>query len=244
MVQNALIRKLSIFTRFSAGETACLMELQSGRDKVEATTDLVHEGQTGHRAFVLQEGWAFSYKMLPEGGRQIVDIKVPGDFMGLRGLLLRTSDHLFATVSTCVVSPIPMTRALSVFNEFPRVGAAILWSVARDEGIVVEHLVGMGRRNAIQRLAHLLLELCDRLRLVGLASKTEFEFPMNQYLLADALGLTAIHTNRVLRQLRVKGLVSFQEHRVVIHDVEALVKLADYGAGYLDQAKPVIQRED
>jgi CRP-like cAMP-binding protein len=237
--RNALIRKLSIFARFSTAETECLTQLQSVRERIGASTDLVHEGQTGHRAFVLQEGWAFSYKLLPDGGRQIVDFKLPGDFIGLRSILLRTSDHSFAALTDCVVSPISVKRAISVFNDSPRVGAAILWSVARDEAVAVEHLVGIGRRDATERIAHFFLELADRLRLVGLASETVFEFPINQYLLSDALGLTAIHTNRVLRQLRERGLVTVLQHRVVIHDLNGLVKLAGYDAGYLDQAQPL-----
>lgn len=239
--RNALVRKLSIFARFSAAETECLTRLQAVREHFAAGTDLVHEGQTGHRAFVLQEGWAFSYKLLPDGGRQIINFKIPGDFMGLRSILLRTSDHSFAALTDCVVSAVSVKRATSLFNDFPRVGAAILWSVARDEAVVVEHLVGLGRRDAKERTAHLLLELADRLRLVGLATESEFEFPVNQYLLSDALGLTAIHTNRVLRQLREKSLVAVRHNRVFIDDRNSLVKLAGYDAGFLDQATPLTQ---
>ena len=87
---------------------------------------------------------------------------------------------------------------MEVFNEFPRLGAAILWAASRDEAMVVEHLVSIGRRTAIERTAHFFLELSERLRLVGLANDKEFACPLNQYVLADALGLSAIHVNRVL----------------------------------------------
>ena len=242
--RTALIRKLSIYTRFLAAELECLTQLQSTHESIGASTDMVHEGQAGHRAFILQKGWAFSYKLLPDGGRQIINFKVPGDFIGLRSVLLRTSDHSFGTISDCIVSPISVKRAITVFNEHPRVGAAILWSLARDEAMAVEHLVDIGRRDAIERIAHFVLELGDRLRLVGLASEVGFEFPINQYLLSDALGLTAIHTNRVLRQLREKGLMTVHQHRVVIHDMKGLVSLAGYDAGYLDQARPLTEIGD
>ena len=236
--ENALARKLGNFIRLSPGELDCLMQLQSARENVGASTDLVHEGQTGHRAYILQTGWAYCYKLLPDGGRQIITFSLPGDFMGLRSILLRTSDHSFATFSDSVVSRISVNNMIAVFNEFPRLGAAILWAVSRDEAMVVEHLVGIGRRSAIERIAHFFLELGHRLQLVGMASETKFECALNQYLLADALGLTAIHVNRVLRQLRERGLITVKEHGVVINDLKGLMKLAGYDSGYLDQPPP------
>jgi CRP-like cAMP-binding protein len=182
--------------------------------------------------------------LLPDGGRQVINFSLPGDFMGLRRILLRTSDHSFATFSDCIVSPVSVKRAISVFNEYPRLGAAILWAVSRDEAMVVEHLVGVGRRSAIERIAHFFLELGDRLRLVGMASGTKFGCAINQHLLADTLGLTAIHVNRVLRQLREKGFITVKEHRVVIEDAKGLMKPAGYDAGYLDQPRPLTEIED
>lgn len=92
-------------------------------------------------------------------------------------------------------------------TEFPRLGAALLWAASRDEAMVVEHLVSIGRRNAMERTAHFFMELAERLSLIGEASQTEFKCPLSQFVIADALGLIAIHVNRVLRQLR--GLDSF-----------------------------------
>jgi CRP-like cAMP-binding protein len=117
---------------------------------------------------------------------------------------------------------------LSVFNEFPRLGAAILWSASRDEAMVVEHLVSIGRRSAIERTAHFFLELAERLHLVGPATEREFTCPLNQYVVADALGLSAIHVNRVLRELRERKLLTLKGRKVIIHDPVALKKLAGY----------------
>ncbi len=234
---NALVRKLSNFVRLSPDELDCLTQLQSKPEPVRATMDLVHEGQVGHQAYVLQSGWAFCYKLLPDGGRQVITFCLPGDFMGVRSVLLRTSDHSFAAVTDSMVCAFSVKRMTSVFSEFPRIGAAMLWAISRDEAMVVEHLVGVGRRSAIERVAHFFLELGDRLQLVGMASESGFEFPLNQYLLADAVGLTAIHTNRVLRQLREKGLITVKKHHVEINDVQGLKDLAGYDGGYLDQSR-------
>lgn len=151
---------------------------------------------------------------------------MPGDILGMRNILLRASDHSFATVTDSVVSPVAAADILRVFADYPRLAQAILWAVSRDEAIAVEHLVSLGRRSAIERTAHFFPELKDRLWLAGIPGENSFECPLNQYLLSDALGLTAVHLNRVLRQLREKGLMTVKDNRVVIDDVTGLVNLA------------------
>ena len=229
---SALERKLGTFMPLSAAESACLGELQSVPLRIPAGQELVHEGQTGHMAYILQSGWACSYKLLADGGRQIISFPLPGDFLGLRSVLLRTSDHAFAALTDIVVSSVAGPRMMQVFNDHPRLAAAVLWAASRDEAMVVEHLVNIGRRSAIDRTAHFFLELFERLRLVGLATPKGFVCPLNQYVLADALGLSAIHVNRVLRQLRERRLLTLKGRRVVVHDLPGLKALA----GFQDQS--------
>jgi CRP-like cAMP-binding protein len=228
---NHLVRKLNTFMHLSERELACLTDLQSTSVRLKRGKELVHEGQTGHTAYILQAGWACSYKLLPDGGRQIIAFPLPGDCVGLRSVLLRTSDHSFSALTDAAVSSVEGARMMHIFSEFPRLGAAILWAASRDEAMVVEHLVSIGRRSAIERTAHLFLELHERLQLVGLATEREFICPLNQYVLADALGLSAIHVNRVLRQLRERQLLILKGRKVVIQDLSALKALAGYQTG-------------
>jgi CRP-like cAMP-binding protein len=107
--------------------------------------------------------------------------------------------------------------------------------------MVVEHLVGLGRRSAIERTAHFLLELGARLRLVGLASADRFTCPLSQYMVADALGLTAVHINRVLRQLRERGLLTFRDGEVIFDDLDGLIALAEFDTAYLDHEGPLLK---
>ena len=225
---SLLARKLNSFVQLSAAELACLADLQAKPVRVKSGKELVHEGQTGHVAYILQAGWACSFKLLPDGGRQIINFPLPGDCVGLRSVLLRTSDHSFSALTDVVVSSVEATRMMQIFNEFPRLGASILWAASREEAMVVELLVSIGRRSAIERTAHFFFELWERLRLVGLATDTEFECPLNQYVLADALGLSAIHVNRVLRQLRERRLLTLKGRKVIIEDADALKALAGY----------------
>src|SRR4051794_34333120 len=233
---SALARKLGRFAPLGRDELAALAALEAERRPVAAGAELVREREAGQRAFILRDGWACCYKLLPDGGRQVIDVRLPGDFVGLRSVLLRTADHSAAAVTDAVVAEVPARHMLEAFRALPRLGAAILWAASRDEAMVVEHLVGLGRRDALTRTAHFLVELGLRLELVGLGTGAGFACPLSQYQLADVLGLTAIHLNRVLRRLREQGLVTFRDGRVAFHDLPRLRALAGHHGGYLDQA--------
>jgi CRP-like cAMP-binding protein len=151
---SVFAKKLNAFMPLSGGELECLEGLQSERTKIKRGQQLTHEGQTGHKVFVLHAGWACSYKDLLNGNRQIISFPIAGDCVGLRSVLLRTADHSFATLTDAVVSPVDGTQVLECVTEFPRLGAALLWAASRDEAMVVEHLVNIGRRSAIERTAH------------------------------------------------------------------------------------------
>ena len=133
-----------------------------------------------------------------------------------------------------VLSKVEGAHILRCVTEFPRLATAILWAASRDEAMVVEHLVNIGRRSAIERTAQFFMELAERLSLIGLATETEFKCPLSQSVLVDALGLTAIHVNWVLRQLRELGLLMLRKGSVGIQDLNRLRKLTGYQDGYLD----------
>ncbi len=241
-IENSpLTRKLGVFVALSEVELAVLANLHRRRRTFAAGRDLVHQGQSGHAAYILADGWVCSYKMMPDGSRQIVDFQIPGDFLGLRSVLLHTSDHSIEPITEIQVSEVLAGDLLDAFARTPRLATAVLWAASRDEAMVVEHLVGLGRRDAHQRVAHFLLELGARLALVGLGSKAGYACPLTQYLLADALGLSAIHVNRVLRKLREDGLLTFRDGRVSFDNYQGLVGLTEFDPAYLDQAGPLLK---
>ncbi|MEQ1670968.1 MAG: Crp/Fnr family transcriptional regulator [Hyphomicrobium sp.] len=225
---SVLATKLNTFVRLSDGESRCLAQLQSSSIEVARGAEFVHQGETGNVAYILQSGWACSSKLLPDGGRQVITFPIPGDCVGLRSILLRTADHSVAAVTDSIVSRIQISRILEVFNEFPHLATAILWATSRDEAMVVEHLASVGRRTAIERTAHFFLELYDQLTLIEMAQDGTFNCPLSQYELGDALGLSAIHVNRVLRMLREQGLMTFNAHTVTLHNIRGLKELAGY----------------
>jgi CRP-like cAMP-binding protein len=234
-------RKLGAFVALTNHELALLDQLHSRRKVFPPGKDMIYEGQVDRCAYILASGWVCSYKILPGGTRQIVDFQIPGDFLGLRSVLFRTADHNIEPITPVQASEVQSADLLEAFNSAPRLATAVLWAASRDEAMVVEHLVDIGRRDAKQRMAHFLLELGARLKLVGLATTAGYPCPLTQYMLADALGLSAVHVNRVLRELRDDGLVTFQQGKVTFDDYEGLATYSEFDRHYLDHEGPLLK---
>src|SRR6185436_11301304 len=132
---GVLAKKLSTFLRLSKDELNCLADMQRHRVKVPRGQQLTREGQTGHKVFVLQEGWACSFKTLPDGGRQIISFPIEGDIVGLRSVLLRTADHSFSALTDAVVNSVDGSHIMRCVTDYPRLGAALLWAASRDEAM-------------------------------------------------------------------------------------------------------------
>jgi CRP-like cAMP-binding protein len=240
-VQSPLARKLASFVALSAVELKVLDDLHRRRRSFVVGRDLVHQGQTDQAAYILADGWVCSYKLMRDGKRQIVDFQIPGDFLGLRSVLFHTADHNIEPVTPVTASEVLASDLIDAFASTPRLATAVLWAASRDEAMVVEHLVSIGRRNALERTAHFFLELSARLKLVGLGTVQGYACPLSQYLLADALGLSAVHVNRILRELREEGLLTFHKGQVTFDDFDKLVELADFDRSYLDDYSPLLR---
>jgi CRP-like cAMP-binding protein len=235
-----LARKLGAFVALTEAEISVLEGLHKRRRTFIAGRDLVHQGQLDQAAYILISGWACSYKLLEDGQRQIVDFQIPGDFLGLRSVVLHISDHSVEPVTDIEVTEVHVADLMQAFSKTPRLATAVLWAASRDEAMVVEHLINIGRREAEVRVAHFLLELGARLALVGLGSKAGYACPLTQYLMADALGLSSVHVNRVLRKLREAGMVTFRDGFVTFDNYDRLVEFADFEMTYLDQIGPLL----
>jgi CRP-like cAMP-binding protein len=238
-MQTPLTRKLSCFAGLTQDDLAPFAALMRRKRRFCAGQALIHEGEKTGAAYVLVQGWCCSYKILRDGERQIVDIQIPGDFMGLRSILFHSSDQSTQALTPIEVCEITAPDMLDSLAQRPRLATAVLWAISRDEAMMAEHLVNLGRRSADVRMAHFLLELGARLRLVGIGDADGFACPLTQYHLADALGLSAVHVNRVLRHLREVGLVTFQKGRVRFDDRAGLRDLAGFDPDYLDHPPPV-----
>ncbi len=228
-----LARKLASFVPLTPDEIPVLREIGSATRSVRRRQDLVTEGKKYRALFLVIEGILMRYRILRDGRRQVVNLVMPGDFAGVPGCFFDTALYSIKALTDSLVSTIPLNRLFALFDTHPRLAAKLFWSFSCEAAVYAEHLVGIGRRSALERVAHFLLELLTRLQVIGLADERSYRIPLSQELIGDALGLSLPYVNRVLRQLSDEGLVTIKDQRVEIQDVEALAMLADFEQGYL-----------
>jgi CRP/FNR family transcriptional regulator len=202
-------------------------------------TQICTEGEPSDEVFTLFTGWAFRYKLLHGGRRQILNFRLPGDFFGCGLEGSQGFDHSVESITHVVLCVFNKEQFDTAVQSDPALAALARRIVRSEEGAVFEHLVDVGRRNSLEAVGHLLLELYLRQRRGGKSKDHSCRFPITQVLLADALGLTAAHVNRVLRQLREGGLASISGQNLVIHDVDRLTELCEFRKDYTSQV-PVI----
>ncbi len=225
--------KLRRFDTVSAEEEQALracksqeVRFQRGRTIVKTKTELEHSS-------LLLEGFVYRYKDLKDGARQTLQIAVVGDFIDLHSLLLKQLDHDIAAFTDCRLALFPHERLKDLIAEHQHLGRLLWLSTVVDAAIHREWMLSLGRRDASSRLAHLFCELQVRLTAAGLAEHGTYELPITQTDLAEILGLTPVHINRTLRELREDGLVTFRSKIVEITDWERLVAIAEFDPFYL-----------
>lgn len=230
---NAFVQKLSGYVSLTAEDTLLLTEACTVQRDVPPGYDLIREGDKPVSVFVMLEGWACRYKLLPEGGRQITAFLMPGDFCDMHVAVLDQMDHSIATISRSRVAMVSRAKIEALIESRPAITRAFWRTQLVDEGVLRAWIVCMGRRTSLQRVAHLLCELCVRVQNIGSIENSYCELPLSQIVLADALGLTAVHVNRVLRKLRLLGVMEKHAGMLVISDIFRLGEIAGFDENYL-----------
>lgn len=233
---NPLTRKLEAFAPLSHDDKRLLDDVVRTARDVGPREDLIREGDNPRDVQLVLKGFACRYKLLANGQRQITAYLIPGDFCDLHVFILKAMDHSIATLSPCRVAPIPRRRVLEL-TERPAIARALWWATLVDEAVLREWLLNIGARPAEERVAHLLCELLVRLRTVGLSNSGAYELPLTQTDLADTVGVTHIHVNRMLQRLRSAGAITLKDNRLVIHDVDGLMAFAGFDPSYLHLSK-------
>lgn len=230
---NRFIDKLARFADLSASDVRAIASATASPKKVASRTDLIREGDRPGPVFVILEGWACRYKILPSGTRQVLAFMMPGDCCDLHVALLAEMDHSIQTITSAVVATIDRARMDAILEEHRAIAKAMYMSQLVDEGTMRAWITSMGRRASIERVAHLMCELYLRARNIGLTSEQQFALPLSQLLLADALGMTAVHLNRVLKELRLSGAMTLQRGSLLITDPVKLIQIAGFDENYL-----------
>jgi len=231
---SRLNANLQLYGALTADEQRAVEGLVVSTRAIAAGEDLVVEGDAPTHCRVLLEGQAFRHKTLPDGRRQIMAFHIPGDLCDLQGLFLGM-DHNITSLSAGEIGLIPHAKLAEVMEAHPRSARAFWRTSLVEAAIFREWMVGMGRRTAYARIAHLFCEMIVRMRGAGLVRQNRCSFPITQQHLSDALGLSAVHTNRTLQALRGEGLLTFQGGELVIMDWPGLTAAGEFDAGYLHQ---------
>ncbi len=228
-----LVRKLGSIASLSFDERQAILNLPAKVRTLGPHHDIVRDGDRPSQCGLVLEGWVCRYKLLSQGRRQITAFHVSGDLPDMQSVHLSVVDHGIATVGQAVVAFIPHEPLRVVLAKFPGLAATLWRDTLVDAAIFREWVVNVGRRSAYQRLSHLFCEMYVKQAAVGLAQDHCCPLPLTQVDLADATGLTSVHVNRTLKEMRQNGLITLQGGRLTVHDWAELTSVAGFDRTYL-----------
>ena len=233
MNDNPLLRKLTNFTTLSAEESSALLDCCGEVRVLAPGEDVIAQGDRTGGVRLLLDGFACRYKVLEDGRRQIVAYFVPGDFCDLRVFILKRMDHSIGAVAASRVATLAPDNVLKLTNTYPNLTRALWWSTLVEEAITREWIVNVGQRNARERMGHLFCELLFRFRAVGLNQGNSYTLPLTQVELAETLGLSAVHVNRTLQDLRRQKFIVLEGGILTIENLDRLMKASFFNPDYL-----------
>jgi CRP/FNR family transcriptional regulator len=220
------LRRLQTYRAFGPDELAFVQKFKAGELDVRAGETILSQGEASDHLFTMLSGWAFRYKLLPDGRRQILNFALPGDLIGLQGAAFDKMEHSVEALTPSVLCVFPREKLWSLYERYSSLAFDVTWLAAREECMLGEHLLSVGRRSALERVAFLLLHLYLRAQRAGLGHGKSAPFPLTQQHLADALGLSLVHTNKTLRRLRRTNAFAWTNGDFQLLDEEKLAQLA------------------
>lgn len=228
-----LLRKLQRFCLLGEDEKLALTRSVSREHGFAPREDLIHERTAAEGVFVVLQGYAARYKLLPDGRRQIVGILLPGDMCDLRIFLVKKMDHSICALTAVKAALIEPAAVMNLLERYPRLARALLWTTVVEDSITREWVINVGCRTAYERVAHLLCEIFWRMEIVGLVRDNACAFPLTQIELADTLALSSVHVNRTLMEMRRANLLRISSGQLELLDRRALETVSGFDPVYL-----------
>ncbi|HEY0597788.1 Crp/Fnr family transcriptional regulator [Sphingopyxis sp.] len=233
---SILIRKLLSHSLLSTADQEAIAALPHKIKTLPQGGSILREGDQAEICPILLSGFAYRQKVASDGGRQIVALKLPGDALDLQSLYLQKADHDVRMLTPAELALVPLAAIEQLTIARPGVARAILIDILIESSISREWLLNIGRRNALARLAHLLCELHDRVSDIASETSDHFEIPLTQEQLADLLGLTPVHINRMVRQLEKMGAIGRPSRSLTILNFAELAKISSFSSAYLHRS--------
>jgi CRP/FNR family transcriptional regulator, anaerobic regulatory protein len=220
------LRKRPGLREFSREELEFVKTFKVDELRVESGISFLREGTRSEHLYTILKGWAFRYKVLDDGRRQILNYALPADMVGLQGTLMREMQHSVEALTPLVLCVFPRSKLWDLYSRLPSLAFDVTWLAAREEQLIDEHLVSLGRRTALERTAFLLLHLFLRAEEAGLVKDACIQFPFTQQHVADTLGMSLVHTNKTLKRLFLTKAVRWKDRIFEVLDRTTLVKIA------------------
>ena len=233
------LRPLDTFRDFNDKELAFMREFKTGELRVDGGATILVEGAHSAHLYTVLSGWGFRYKTLEDGRRQILNYVLPGDLIGLQGPVLGEMQHSVEALQPVVLCVFERERLHRLFQNHPSLAYDVTWLAAREESMLDDHLLSIGRRTAAERAAYLLSFLHQRMDALNLNGDVEKRIPITQTHIADTLGLSSVHTNRTLRKLAARGYIRWEPRGCSILKPEALLVLSGWD-GIVEKGRPLI----
>src|SRR5262245_35856456 len=225
---HPFVVRLSRLMPLSAADLSSLARIIESERVVKKRKDLVVVGHEYRNLCFVKDGYAIRYKLLRNGKRQILNVILPGDVIGFPVSFFDRSIYSVVAVTDLTYNMCPLDAYARLCYEQPQFGLALSWLAAYEAATYAEHIVDLGRRTPVERLAHFLLEIHARLLAVARAQRTSFDLPFSQEIMADVLGLSVPHLNRVMQQLRAENLITSRGRSVELSDMASLQTLSQY----------------
>src|SRR5580692_1826603 len=222
------LRACGLFKPVTAEELVAINEIKSEHFLAPAGTEIIRAGDDSPELYTLYSGWAFRFKTLSDGRRQILNFLLPGDLIGLQAAMFDAALHGIEALTEVQLCVLPRRKVWALFGEMPGLAFDVTWLGSREESILDENLTSVGRRTAAERVAALIISLYKRVKALGLVADETFAFPLTQQHIADALGLSLVHTNKTLARLRRMGMFTRTNGAMTLRNPRILERVAQY----------------
>ena len=222
------LRACGLFKPVTPEELRSINDIKREHLLTPAGAEILRAGEDSPELYTLYAGWAFRFKMLPDGRRQILNFLLPGDLLGLQAAMFDAALYGIEALTDVQLCVLPRRKVWALFEEMPNLAFDVTWLGSREEGFVDENLTSVGRRTAAERVAALIIILYKRAKALGLVANETFAFPLTQQHIADALGLSLVHTNKTLARLRRMGMFTQANGTLTLSNPRVLQRLAQY----------------
>lgn len=222
------LRACGLFKPLTANELRAINEIKRDHLALPAGAEIIRAGEDKPELYTLYSGWAFRFRTLPDGRRQILNFMLPGDLVGLQAAMFEAAQYGIEALTDVELCLLPRRRVWSLFEQMPELAFDVAWLGAHEESYVDENLISAGRRTAEERTAALIIMLYKRADALGLVADDTFVFPPTQQHIADALGLSLVHTNKTLARLRRLGMVTRTKNRLTLTNPQVLEGIAQH----------------